>query len=122
ERFTAIAQFASRDLGAQPVFVAGPESQRSIADWPVLNDLTLPELAAVIASSQVLISNDTGPMHLGPALGVPTLGLFSVGLPEHYRPLGTHSRFLRSENIQNIRVEDVIEQVRQMWEQTPLLS
>ena len=120
ESFAGIAKFAMEKLGATVVLLSG--SEKNAGNLPVLSHLSIPQLAAAIARSTLLVSNDTGPMHLGPALGIPTLGLFSVGYPEHYRPRGTHSRFLRSDNIQNIRVEDVIEQVREMWEQTPLLS
>ena len=80
-----------------------------------MSDISIPQLAAVIARSKLLVSNDTGPMHLGPALGVPTLGLFSVGYPEHYRPFGERSRFLRAERIEDIDVSEVIAQVSEMW-------
>src|SRR5206468_11782841 len=77
--------------------------------------VTIPELAALIASTQLLVSNDTGPMHLGPALGVPTLGLFSVGYPEHFRPTGPADRYLRGNPIQCIEVNEVIAAVGEMW-------
>jgi ADP-heptose:LPS heptosyltransferase len=69
----------------------------------------------MIASARLLISNDTGPMHIGPAVGVRTLGLFSVGLPEHFRPVGNGDRFLRAIPIERIRVDEVVELVEEMW-------
>jgi ADP-heptose:LPS heptosyltransferase len=81
----------------------------------VFSDVSILQLAALIARSRVLVSNDTGPMHLGPALGIRTLGIFSVGYPEHFRPLGKHSRFLRANPIQNISAEAVMQQVEEMW-------
>jgi ADP-heptose:LPS heptosyltransferase len=63
----------------------------------------------------LLISNDTGPMHIGPAIGVRTLGLFSVGYPEHFRPIGPADRFLRGNPIDTICVEEVIKTVEEMW-------
>ena len=113
DNFAELATFAAEKLGATVVILAG--SRKNVGKFTVLNDLSIPQLSAVIARSKLLVSNDTGPMHLGPALGIPTLGLFSVGYPEHYRPIGDQSRFLRSENIQNIRVDDVIGQIREMW-------
>jgi ADP-heptose:LPS heptosyltransferase len=118
--FAEVARFAVEKLGATVAVLAGgganlrPLSQihdRVIA----LSDVSIPQLAAVIARSKLLVSNDTGPMHLGPALGVPTLGLFSVGYPEHYRPLGEHSRFVRAQRIEDIEVAEVIAQVSEMW-------
>jgi heptosyltransferase-2 len=125
EHFARVADFAIEELGAFVAVLAGaPDSEvaqrvQQLSHKPdrviVLNDVSIPHLSAVIARSQLLVSNDTGPMHLGPALGVPTLGLFSVGYPEHYRPLGERSRFLRAERIEEIANEDVIRQAREMW-------
>ncbi len=44
----------------------------------ILTDLLLPELAAVLASAAVVVSNSTGPGHLAAALEVPTIGLFPL--------------------------------------------
>jgi len=83
--------------------------------FPVFSDLDLPRLAAAIESSEMLISNDTGPMHLGPVLGVRTLGLFSVGLTEHFRPAGKDDHFLKGQPIGTISVEDVIGEMVRLW-------
>lgn len=53
--------------------------------------LTVPELAALLLRSQILISNDSGPLHLGSALGIPTIGLFGPEDPAFYGPLGRKS-------------------------------
>jgi ADP-heptose:LPS heptosyltransferase len=79
-----------------------------------LQDLDIARLAGVISESTMLISNDTGPMHLGPALGIPTMGLFSVGLPEHFRPTGPHDVFLQADPIDGISTEDVIHRLEMM--------
>ena len=113
ESFAGIAKFAMEKLGATVVLLSG--SEKNAGNLPVLSHLSIPQLAAAIARSKLLVSNDTGPMHLGPALGIPTLGLFSVGYPEHYRPRGTHSRFLRSEKIEDIPTANVIEHIKEMW-------
>ena len=51
----------------------------------------------MISRCHLLVSNDSGPMHFGPALGVPTLGLFSLSDPRHYRPLGNRSRVVQED-------------------------
>jgi heptosyltransferase-2 len=84
------------------------------ANCRVMRALSLPELASTIAQCRLLVSNDTGPMHLGPALGIPTLGLFSLGLPEHYRPLGGSSRYLQKESIENLESFEVLSLVEKM--------
>jgi ADP-heptose:LPS heptosyltransferase len=125
ESFARIADFATENFGAQVAVISGTEGRpltervraasRHPGELSVFADVSLPQLAALIASSRLLISNDTGPMHLGPASGVPTLALFSVGYPEHFRPTGPSDRFFRENPIERIEVSKVIEAVEQMW-------
>jgi len=125
ERFAAVADFAIEALGATVVVISsssGAELARKVRQvcrqpqhLTIETDLTLPRLAATIASARLLVSNDTGPMHIGPAVGVQTLGLFSVGFPEHFRPVGPNDQYLRGMPIARIEVRDVTDSVEQMW-------
>jgi heptosyltransferase-3 len=125
ERFAALADYATQCLGAKPIVITSGQGQdlvRRLLDASgnadriaVFTDLTIPQLAALIASARLFVSNDTGPMHIGPAVGVRTLGLFSVGYPEHFRPIGPDDRFLRANPIEKIETEDVIAEVKEMW-------
>ncbi len=52
--------------------------------------VTLPRFAALIAEAAVLVSGNTGPMHLASALGVPTVSIFPPGGvtgPARWHPL-----------------------------------
>ena len=49
------------------------------------------------------------------AVGVPTLGLFSVGYPQHFRPVGPNDRFLRANPIAVIDTREVMDGVEEMW-------
>jgi len=51
----------------------------------------LDELVALLARAAVLVSNDTGPVHLASALGVPVLGLYGPNTPRVYGPLSPGS-------------------------------
>src|SRR5262249_33964882 len=124
DRFAAVADFGIEKLGAEVVVISSRERadlagrvkklSRHGHCLSVFTDLSLPELVGVIRSAQLFISNDTGPMHIGPAVGVPTLGLFSVGYPEHFRPIGTHDSFLRADPIEGIGIEEVLQTVERM--------
>jgi len=46
--------------------------------------LSLKDLLNLIRNSQMMISNDSGPMHLAFALGTTTIGLFGPCNPIHY--------------------------------------
>jgi len=53
--------------------------------------LSLDELVAWLARANVLVSNDTGPVHLASALGVSVLGLYGPNTPLLYGPLSPGS-------------------------------
>jgi ADP-heptose:LPS heptosyltransferase len=125
EHFAEVADFAVEKLGAAVVVLSSKEraelagrvqrASRNRERLSLATDLTLPELVKIIASARLLISNDTGPMHIGPAVGVRTLGLFSVGYPEHFRPIGKGDKFLRAIPIERIQVDEVVGVVEEMW-------
>jgi lipopolysaccharide heptosyltransferase I len=94
--FGALVHRAQRRFGGTAVFVGGPEETplarqtAALLRGPVC-DLTgktsLPELAAVLSLADVMIANDTGPLHLAVALGRPVVAPFlctQVGLTGPY--------------------------------------
>ena len=125
ERFAVVADFAIENWAALPIVMSGQHGQavldrikrasRNPDRLALFSDITIPQLAALIGSARILISNDTGPMHIGPAVGVRTLGLFSVGYPEHFRPIGPNDMFLRGKPIEKIQIRDVIAIANEMW-------
>ena len=60
---------------------------RSAFTWPehaqnYIGKLNLPDTAALLSECAALISNDSGLMHLGIALGVQTFGIFGITSPQ----------------------------------------
>ena len=47
---------------------------------------SLGETAALLTRCQLLIANDSGPLHLGAAIGTPTIGLFGPTTPDQFFP------------------------------------
>ncbi len=95
------ADVARRLRSARPrsrqVILAGPSEvwlavrvhEESGRIHPVVGpDLDLAQLASVVAHLDLLITNDSGPMHIAAALGVPCLALFGPTDPERTRPIG----------------------------------
>jgi ADP-heptose:LPS heptosyltransferase len=125
EYFAKVADLAIERLHAGVAVISGPEGRRLTEEvrkssrygqqLSLFSDLTVHELAGLIASCRLLVSNDTGPMHIGPAVGVPTIGLFSVGYPEHFAPTGPSDKVFRANPIEGIEVDKVIETIEQMW-------
>jgi ADP-heptose:LPS heptosyltransferase len=55
--------------------------------WPsharnFIGQLDLPDTAALLEQSAALVANDSGLMHLGVALGIPTFGVFGITSPQ----------------------------------------
>jgi lipopolysaccharide heptosyltransferase II len=94
ERYAKLADRLRDEAGAAVVFTAGPNDGDVIAavqssvshSIPVLAGLPLRDLASVIASCTVYVSNDAGPMHIAPAVGTPTIGIFGPGEEEIWFP------------------------------------
>jgi lipopolysaccharide heptosyltransferase II len=92
ELFAEVTRRLVAEQGWQ-IMLTGSEQERDLvqeiarqAAVPV-HDLTglldLPELAALIASAPVLITNNTGPSHLAAAVGTPIVCLYALTNPQH---------------------------------------
>jgi heptosyltransferase-1 len=85
------------------------------------------ELMALLRNAACLVGGDTGPLHLGVALGTPTVALFGPTDPARNGPHGSNDIVLRDPaavtsykrgdqpdaSMLQIRVEDVLQAVRQ---------
>lgn len=72
---------------ATAVFEAlGDGRPAELVDWVGTTDLV--ELAALIARARLVVSCDTGPMHLAVALGAPVVALFGPTNPRRCGPWG----------------------------------
>lgn len=49
---------------------------------------SLEHTTCLLSRCSLLLSNDTGVMHLGAAMGTPTIGLFGPNTPVHWAPVG----------------------------------
>ena len=118
EKFAHLAKKILDSHGGYILLFSGPQedeissqiAQMIGSDHVVLAmNFPLPMLAVMFSRCTILVSNDTGPMHIGAAVGVPTLGLFSIARPEHYRPLGELSDYAKASSIEALEVEEVYE-------------
>jgi lipopolysaccharide heptosyltransferase II len=57
-------------------------------------ELDVSELVYVLSRANVVVTNDSGPMHVAATIGAPTLGLFGPETPVMYGPLGLRARAL----------------------------
>jgi ADP-heptose:LPS heptosyltransferase len=60
----------------------------------MIPESTFGELSAYIEKCDLIIANDSGPMHVSAALGIPTLGIFGPTNPEAHGPYSDNSAFV----------------------------
>jgi len=97
-RFAEVASRAVRERGASLIAVGAPEDRDLVDDLiarlgglPILDlsgRTTLPRLAAVMAASDCVLSNDTGPLHLAAAAGARVVGVYTCTSPRKTGPYG----------------------------------
>ena len=107
ERFADAAVQIARELNVS-VAVFGSKEEQSICDTvaeaigshgvPVENfggRTTLEEFIEVVAACELYLSNDSGPMHIASALGVPSIAIFGPTDEHATGPAGSKSRVVR---------------------------
>lgn len=92
------------DKTAQVILCGGPQDApdadeiKKLAGRSAVNAAgrtSLPELAALLKKSAVLLTGDTGALHIAIALGTPTVSLWGPTSPQQYGPLaGNHKTLL----------------------------
>jgi lipopolysaccharide heptosyltransferase II len=97
ESFALLARTAQQNFGGTAIFVGTPDeavlSRKVIAtlagpwqDWT--GKTTLHQLAALLEAADVMIANDTGPLHLAAALGRPVVAPYTCTLVRRHGPYG----------------------------------
>ena len=104
DRFAVAADTLAREMGLH-VAIIGSESERPIAEQirgrmnsptAVLSGKTsLETLIGVLAESSLMITNDSGPMHMAAALGIPTVAVFGPTDEKVTAPFGPRTRIVK---------------------------
>jgi ADP-heptose:LPS heptosyltransferase len=85
-----------------------PEVERIFpAGTLILDRLTIPQLVAAVPLLRVLVSNDTGVVHIGAIAGARLVLVMDERAPVTYLPLTEKLRVVRSATIDRIPVEEV---------------
>ena len=96
-RYAELAGLLHREHGARILILVGPADEtplrEMLANWRgeppvVVEGLTLPQVASLIARCRCLVGNDSGLAHLAAALGVPTVVIFGPTDPVIWAPAG----------------------------------
>jgi len=109
----------------------------SVPVFDLSGKLSLGMLGALLKRAAILISNDSGPVHIATAVGTPVVSIFGryeAGLgPQRWQPLGKNSRVIAKDvshipeserkftYIDEIAVEDVCQAARELLSRHPNL-
>jgi heptosyltransferase-2 len=124
DRFARLAvELAQRGIPAV-VFAGGADlvDAERIASAPspripvVAADQDVLGLASLLSFCPVLVTNDSGGMHLGASVGARCIALFGPTSPERTGPLGGGHRILKGRTMEEIAVDDVVRESVAMYE------
>jgi len=108
DRFAALADALVKGLSAKVIIIGGPEDivlakeiSSATASRPLVlcGNTTLLQLGAVLKRCSLLISGDTGPLHLATAVGTRVVALFGAADPARTGPVGTGHRVLQAHGV-----------------------
>ncbi len=97
DRFAAVADRLAKELGGRVVILGGPqdrEAEAAVAGFmreaPIkaAGATTIGRLISLISRLSLLVTNDSGPMHIAAALGVPIVAIFGPTNPDTTSPMG----------------------------------
>ena len=105
EHFAALTCRALQQFAGTAILVGAPDERdlaqkaADLIDRPVVNltgSTTLPQLAAVLSEADVMLANDTGPLHLAVALGRPVVAPYTCTVVGRTGPYGQEHNALET--------------------------
>ncbi|MFA5118007.1 MAG: glycosyltransferase family 9 protein [Candidatus Omnitrophota bacterium] len=126
ENFSALVEMIGEKLDVTTVLIGGEQERLKDFTWKTnsrqkIIDLTgkttLVQLAALLKKSRLLVSADSGPVHLAASVGTPVIALFRNDIPgkspRRWGPWGKNNRVIAQPRINDITVAEVFEAVEE---------
>ncbi len=103
ERFGELAVWMIEELGAEVVLAGAPDEKRLgeiiCERCPQAKNLigatTFGQSAALVETADLLVCNDSGPLHLAAAYGTPSVALFGPTIASKWQPPGKMHRMIQ---------------------------
>jgi heptosyltransferase-2 len=124
--FARLANELAGTDNAVTVITSGPMDREPVTamvadlngDYHVVDNQPIRQVAAILRYVDLVVTNDTGIMHVAAGVGTPVLSLFGPTSAEQWAPIGGNHRYLQGEggDIARIRYEDVLRNAREMLE------
>jgi len=131
ERFRELSLRIVKETGMDVVIVGAPAEPQKIALFNNLDKriknltgkTTLLELAEILKNSKLLISGDSGPVHMACAVGRPVIALFRNDIPgkgpKRWGPWGEGNIVIEKKGLLDISVDEVLDKIKQ-WKNISL--
>jgi len=136
-RFGALAAAIHREHGLRSIVLWGPGEEPLAVSVAAASEgaaepapaTTITDIVAIARRARLMVSGDTGPLHIGGAMGTPLVALFGPTFPDRNGPWSAHDVVLsrvttcsclyerqcrrESRCIDDITVEQAVQAVRQ---------
>jgi len=121
ERFLELAHRVSAEGMGTAFFLLGEADEAirgrlstAARDCPVLSNLSLVEVAEVLAASAAYVGNDSGISHLAAAVGLPTVCIFGPSNAGRWGPRGERSQVVCAPDgdLQRVTVNEILDLLR----------
>lgn len=104
----AIVRWLTSELGVKVIYAGSDSDLPAIAEIVshsgkpglMATNLPLGQLAALIDSCNLFVGNDSGPMHMAAAMGVPLVVFFGPTDPAVWAPWGTRGKIVRCKKME----------------------
>lgn len=127
DNFRALAQRLIEKLGIKLVIIGGKEESVKSLEYfnnqgnnPInlTGKTTLKQLAALLRRCKLLISCDSGPVHLASCVGIPVIAIFRSDIPGknsvRWGPRSYGSIVIEKPNLSDISIEEVFQKAKEI--------
>ncbi len=107
EKWVEICKAAVKEFHCKIFVIWGPGDETDAEfiksnlgdDCLLASKTSIPQMAALIEKCNVVIANDSGPMHIAAALRIPTLGIFGPTDPKAHGPYSPDSDYIIKDDL-----------------------
>jgi len=124
ELFARLADELSGSVPAFTAVTAGPMDDEPVRcmiealhePYELIKNQAIRDVASMISFADLVVSNDTGIMHVAAAVGTPVLSLFGPTEPGEWAPTGEKHRYIRGEDHDTLKIpyEEVLKTALEM--------
>ena len=127
QNFRKLAQRLVKELNKKAIIIGGKEELDKSVEYfsdlgtdatNITGKTTLTQLAAVLKKCKLLISGDSGPVHLASCVGTPVIAIFRSDITaksaKRWGPWGKGHSIIEKPELADITVDEVLDKVREV--------